>query len=379
MLRSTLTAATVAATMLATSTSAQSFSGTYVAASRDGQAVTLTLTQNAQGRVTGSLVGLAAQFAIEGQVNGGDLVGVAKSGGGNVYLEAQLEGSGIHLILADIGPDGTPLYQQAREVVFQRQGAAAAAPPAAAAGNPLAGGAPRGNPLAGGTDPYAGTFADAQVSLTLGKSADGYSGTLRVAGGGLPVAAKVTGDHLTGSFVSGGTTYLFEARVSGAVMTLLSDGRTYALQRQGQPGGMAAAGPGGAPPASSAPGGGMAGSSPQDQQIARLLLSSKWCHFSFSGTSDNTGSGSQYTETVLFSPDGTVRVLTGSESYYSGSAGSVAGQGGGGQMYRWRVESGVLHLSADGAQWQPLPLQIAQNSNGYPIVTAGGKEYSQCR
>jgi len=38
----------------------------------------------------------------------------------------------------------------------------------------------------------------------------------------------------------------------------------------------------------------------------------------------------------------------------------------------------MLLISADGTTWQPLSLQITQNSNGYPIVTADGKEYSQC-
>jgi len=26
----------------------------------------------------------------------------------------------------------------------------------------------------------------------------------------------------------------------------------------------------------------------------------------------------------------------------------------------------------------PVPLQVTQNSNGYPIITADGKEYSSC-
>jgi hypothetical protein len=35
-------------------------------------------------------------------------------------------------------------------------------------------------------------------------------------------------------------------------------------------------------------------------------------------------------------------------------------------------------LSQDGAQWAPQALQVTRNSNGYPILNSGGKEYSQC-
>ena len=36
-------------------------------------------------------------------------------------------------------------------------------------------------------------------------------------------------------------------------------------------------------------------------------------------------------------------------------------------------------LSADGVQWAPQTLKIADNGSGSPIVTAGGKEYMVCR
>src|SRR5437870_4913303 len=36
------------------------------------------------------------------------------------------------------------------------------------------------------------------------------------------------------------------------------------------------------------------------------------------------------------------------------------------------------HLSQDGMNWAPQQLQVTQNSNGYPIIKSGGKEYMQC-
>lgn len=49
-----------------------------------------------------------------------------------------------------------------------------------------------------------------------------------------------------------------------------------------------------------------------------------------------------------------------------------------GKQGRWKVQDNVLHLSGDGFNWEPQPLQITQNSNAYPIVKAGGKEYMIC-
>ena len=81
----------------------------------------------------------------------------------------------------------------------------------------------------------------------------------------------------------------------------------------------------------------------------------------------------------MFSPDGLVRQSSGTETYSSGASGTVAGQYGGGSQARWKVSGGMLQLSQDGATWTPQPLQVTQNSNGYPILKSGGKEYMQCR
>ncbi len=254
---------------------AQTYTGTYTLPNQTGGVVTLMLQQDAQGKVTGTLSGNGDTFQIQGQVNGTDLVGLATGGGGGVYLEARLEGAGVHMILVELGPGNQPRYDQARELMFTRQSGA---------------GAP-----AGGAPSPAGPMPKA------------------------PAAPAMT---------------------------------------------------------------------PQDVQVSQLLLSSRWCHFSYSGVSGSS-SGSSYTETVVFSPDGGMVVQTGGESYYSADVrnstgdviarGSTAGQQGGGQQYRWRVSQGMLMTSTDGMTWQPTPLQITQNSNGYPIITANGKEYSQCR
>ena len=110
-----------------------------------------------------------------------------------------------------------------------------------------------------------------------------------------------------------------------------------------------------------------------DAQLSQFLTRNAWCGFTF-----NQRSGTSTRERVVFYPNGTVTQSSGAETYSSGPSGTVAGQYGGGQQGRWKVADGQLHLSQDGANWTPQPLQITQNSNGYPIVKSGGKEYMVC-
>ena len=48
-------------------------------------------------------------------------------------------------------------------------------------------------------------------------------------------------------------------------------------------------------------------------------------------------------------------------------------------MLRDLIANGQLMLSLDGVQWVPQPMKIADNGNGYPIITTGGKEYMMCK
>ena len=217
-------------------------------------------------------------------------------------------------------------------------------------------------------DPYTGTFSDGNLTITINANGSRYSGRARVPEGEFTIAAQKVGGRLIGSYTIEGTNYLFQASLRGNVMTLTAEGQTYSLERQAS-GSEAAAGP--------TPSRGTAMSG-RDAQLTELLLRSRWCHFTYRGSTNNTGSGSSYQENVSFNRDGTAQVRTGGENYSSGSAGSVGSQRSGGTMYRWKIQEGMLQLSEDGAQWNAVALSVTQNSNGYPIVTADGKEYSQC-
>jgi len=110
-----------------------------------------------------------------------------------------------------------------------------------------------------------------------------------------------------------------------------------------------------------------------DGQLTALLTRNAWCGFTY-----NQHTGTSTTERVVFHGNGTLARSSGAQTYNSGPAGSVAGQSGNASQARWKVADGMLHLSQDGMNWSPQALQVTQNSNGYPIVKSGGKEYMQC-
>jgi hypothetical protein len=112
----------------------------------------------------------------------------------------------------------------------------------------------------------------------------------------------------------------------------------------------------------------------QTDRLSQFLMHNAWCSFSYN---KNTGTSRQ--ERVVFQPNGVVVQSGGAETYSSGYGGTVAGQSRGGKHGRWKVANETLHLSEDGRNWTPQPLQITRNSNGYPIIKSEGKEYMVCR
>ena len=129
--------------------------------------------------------------------------------------------------------------------------------------------------------------------------------------------------------------------------------------------------PAGVPPQAGA---GAPGAAAQDAQARQILLSSAWCSFTYSQVS-----GTSTTRKVVFRPDGVMTVNGGAETYSSGAAGSYAGQSATSGAMRWKLESLRLYIDqGDGAGFQDVGLTAERNSNGYPILHAGGREYSMC-
>jgi hypothetical protein len=99
---------------------AQGYSGTYTAKNPAGNTVTLTLKQDEQGNVTGTLAGNGATFKVQGALQQGRLFGTASGESGTLYLLAQLEGSELRVVLAEPGPGGQPDYNRAQQFVMAR-------------------------------------------------------------------------------------------------------------------------------------------------------------------------------------------------------------------------------------------------------------------
>jgi hypothetical protein len=203
----------------------------------------------------------------------------------------------------------------------------------------------------------------------------------------------VRGGTLTGELTLGGARWAFEGALSGERLELvaaplgpdgtpvLEQATMVSLLRSST---TAQAAPAPVAPPSRPPGGAPAGATAQDRQLSQLLLSSPWCSFSYSQVS-----GATNTSRNVFLPDGRLEASTNYEggtvnqqggstvNLGGGATGSVYSQSQGGGTLRWKVQAGQLHLDS-GAGWQLVPLQVTRNSNGYPIITADGKEYSQC-
>jgi len=108
--------------------SAQSYSGTYLLQAPNGGTITLTLKQDASGKAAGTMSGNGASFQLDGQLQGPELVGKLTGGGNTAWFEASLEGTELHLVVADVGANGQPDLEKAREITFTRSGTAMAAP-----------------------------------------------------------------------------------------------------------------------------------------------------------------------------------------------------------------------------------------------------------
>ena len=227
---------------------------------------------------------------------------------------------------------------------------------------------------------YSGTFTTTNqqggtVTLVLKQDAQStVKGTLTGNNTTFQVVAQATPQGLMGT-VTGqqGNLYLM-AQYEGAslVVTLVEPGPN------GQPNPQAArrivfAKSGAAASAPKKEAAAPKGASGVDGQLTALLTRNAWCGFTY-----NQHSGTSTKERVVFNGNGSVFRTSGAETYNSGPAGSVAGQSSNRNQGRWKVDAGMLHLSQDGVSWAPQQLQVTQNSNGYPIIKSGGKEYMQC-
>jgi len=245
---------------------------------------------------------------------------------------------------------------------------------------------------------YSGTYVTRNdqggtVTLVLKQDASGkVSGSLSGGGSSFLVEMRPVTDGIIGTATSGAGSLMIAAQVNGAagLKVMLAEplgngqpnmaaARRFEMTRSSG-GGTLSQAPAAPKPANpmnpmapgAGPGQGQAQAG-QDGRLAQFLMGNAWCGFTYNQTT-----GTSRTERVVFHGNGVMTQTSGAQTYSSGAAGSVAGQYGGGNQGRWKVQNGMLLLSQDGAQWNPQQLQITRNSNGSPIVKSGGKEYMVC-
>jgi hypothetical protein len=78
---------------------------------------------------------------------------------------------------------------------------------------------------------FAGTFSDEKMTLTLGPSKLGLTGTIKRGANEFPVTASEQGNKLTGSFKAGDSNFDFTATLQGDTMTFQTGNSTYSLKR----------------------------------------------------------------------------------------------------------------------------------------------------
>lgn len=214
---------------------------------------------------------------------------------------------------------------------------------------------------------YSGTYTTQNpqggtVTLRLKQDANkAVTGTLSGNGNTFQIQAEVTAEGVLGTVTSGANTLYMLAQLQGGKLNVI----------------LAEPGPGGQPNLQAARQLVFTKGTPQastgSDQLSQFLTRNAWCGFTY-----NQRTGTSTRERVVFHGDGVVVQQSGAETYTSGRSGTVAGQYGGGKQGRWKVENGQLQLSEDGLNWAPQALQVTQNSNGYPIIKSGGKEYMVC-
>jgi len=118
----TIVVQVAALTLGAATLAAQQWSGTW--ARRDGQPpLTLTLTEDQSGQVSGQLLGPGLVFQLQGQPQGVGIMGRVTAAAGSGWFEAAFAGEDLQLVLYDSGPDGSPNPTTGQQFFFARSGA----------------------------------------------------------------------------------------------------------------------------------------------------------------------------------------------------------------------------------------------------------------
>ena len=209
--------------------------GTYTIQGAKG-AIVLTLQDEPENRVSGSLNGGDLQVTLKGLPEGetGAVIGSMTNPNGQFmsYFRAFREGNQMILEMIEAKPDGDPDFTKKSRIPFP---AGAAPTPTTPNNSPTT---PQTNPLTAnvGAPDFSGTFKDENLTVES-KSVPGqvgvFNGTIKMGAQTFQFTGRSDEGALRGEFESADGKFPFEARLEGRTLNFVTGGTTYKLNQQG--------------------------------------------------------------------------------------------------------------------------------------------------
>jgi hypothetical protein len=197
---------------------ASHYTGTYA----DADGAVVEITHDAQGNFTGRLQTEQGTFTLSGYATddlGGE--GVIEAGPDRIPFDVALSGDGATLTLV--------LRANGARYTFQRQ------PHGTSSGGAHHGAEPprtEARPDTATTDPYLGSFRDAQIAVVLEGGGGRYTGRIEANGDRYPVQLEASGQELVGTFQVGPDRFDVRMALQGETLVVRTGGATYHLARQ---------------------------------------------------------------------------------------------------------------------------------------------------
>jgi hypothetical protein len=108
--------------LVGTMANAQNYSGTFATRIDAGGTITLMLTQDASGQVTGTLASDGVSYTLNGLLEEGSILGTVTAGNTGLYFAAEFDAGDLHLTLFEAGANNEPNYGTGQTIVFSRSG-----------------------------------------------------------------------------------------------------------------------------------------------------------------------------------------------------------------------------------------------------------------
>lgn len=209
--------------------------GTYTIQGAKG-AIVLTLQDEPENKVSGSLNGGDLQLTLKGLPEGetGGVIGSMADANGQFmsFFRAFREGNQMILEMIEATPGGDPDFNKKSRIPFPTGVDPAPPkpnnPPLNTPANPLGGNV--------GAPDFTGTFKDENLTLeskTVPGQAGVFNGIIKMGAQNFKFTARSDEGALRGEFESPDGKFPFEARLEGRTLNFITGGTTYKLNQQG--------------------------------------------------------------------------------------------------------------------------------------------------